>query len=165
MIAYRAFHEWRHDGARLRGFDLPGGGPGASGGVVAIGNFDGMHRGHQAVLERACEEAARRGVPAVVLTFEPHPRDVFGAAGKVFRLTPPHVKARVAEALGLDGIVTIGFDRDFSRLTPEDFVARVLAEGLGAAAVTVGWDFHFGAGRGGTPERLVGLAPPAASTR
>ncbi len=139
--------------------------PGLRGGVVAIGNFDGMHRGHQAVLERALAEAERRGVPAVVLTFEPHPRDVFGTSGKVFRLTPPHVKARVAEALGLDGIVTIGFDRDFSRLTAEDFVARVLVGGLGAAAVTVGWDFHFGQGAAARRTDSPRSAPHPASTR
>lgn len=124
------------------------------GGVVAIGNFDGMHRGHQSVLEAAIGDAAARGVPAVVLTFEPHPRDVFGTGPKVFRLTPPHVKARVAEALGLDGLVTVGFDRTFAALSAEDFVRSVLVDGMAAAAVTVGWDFHFGAGRGGSPARL-----------
>lgn len=128
-----------------------------SGAVVAIGNFDGVHRGHQAVLEAARAEADRRGVPAVVLTFEPHPRDVFKPDEKVFRLTPPHVKARIAEALGFDGLVTIGFDRTLAAVPAEDFVADVLVRRLGIAGVAVGWNFHFGARRGGTPERLAEL--------
>ena len=70
--------------------------------VLAIGNFDGVHRGHQHVLGRLKAIAAERGVPAVVMTFEPHPRDVFAPAPVMFRLTPPDAKARLLEALGLD---------------------------------------------------------------
>lgn len=127
------------------------------GGAVAIGNFDGMHRGHQSVLEAARQAADRRGAPALVLTFEPHPRDVFHPETRVFRLTPAHVKARIAEALGLDGLVTVAFDRAFAAVPAEDFVRDVVVGALGATTVAVGWNFHFGARRGGTPERLCAL--------
>ena len=82
------------------------------GGVVAIGNFDGVHRGHQAVLERAREEAERRGVPALVLTFEPHPRTVFRPDVPLFLITPPPMKARLLAELGFDAVVEQAFTRD-----------------------------------------------------
>jgi riboflavin kinase/FMN adenylyltransferase len=128
-----------------------------TGGVVAIGNFDGMHRGHQAVLEAARTDAEAIGVPSVVLTFEPHPRDVFRPEEPVFRLTPPHVKARVAAALGLGGLVTVPFTRDFAKVPAETFVREVLVGVLGARRVAIGWNFHFGAGRGGNPDSLEAM--------
>ena len=85
------------------------------GGVVAIGNFDGVHRGHQAVLERAREEAERRDVPALVLTFEPHPRTVFRPDVPLFLITPPPMKARLVAELGFDAIVEQTFTRDIRR--------------------------------------------------
>ncbi len=114
------------------------------GGVVAIGNFDGVHRGHQAVLSAALAE----GRPAVGLTFEPHPREFFGNA-PIFRLTPPEEKARVMAAVGLDGMVVVPFDADLASRSAEAFVADVLVERLGASAVVVGEDFKFGAKRRG----------------
>lgn len=131
--------------------------PALVGGVVAIGNFDGMHRGHQSVLERARADADEAGVPAVVLTFEPHPRDVFKPADPVFRLTGPHAKARIAAALGLDGLVTVRFDRVFAATPAEAFVETVLVDALKAKGVAVGWNFHFGAGRTGSPAVLSDL--------
>ena len=92
------------------------------GAMVAIGSFDGVHRGHQSVLARLKEQARARGVPAVMLTFEPHPRDVFAPAPFMFRLTPPDIKARLAAAFGLDGIVMMPFSRDLSMVEAEDFV-------------------------------------------
>lgn len=126
-------------------------------GVVAIGNFDGMHRGHQAVLEAARMAAEADGLPAVVLTFEPHPRDVFRPDDPVFRLTPPHVKARIAEALGLDGIVTVEFTRDFASVPADTFVRQVLVDALGVRQVAIGWNFHFGSGRSGNPASLTAM--------
>jgi riboflavin kinase/FMN adenylyltransferase len=125
-----------------------------TGGVVAIGNFDGLHRGHVALLEDTIAEARRRGVPAVVLTFEPHPRSVFRPETPVFRLTPLPVKARIMSALGLDGIVVIAFDRDFATHTAEEFVESVLIGRLKIAGAVVGYDFHFGKGRAGSPQML-----------
>jgi len=121
---------------------------------VAIGNFDGMHRGHQAVIAATLDRARAEGRPALALTFEPHPRTFFGAGEPVFRLTPPAAKARLAAALGLDGLVVAPFDAALAGLTAEDFVARILVEGLGITAATVGWDFHFGRGRTGSPAFL-----------
>lgn len=137
---------------RLDGLDLV---PEAlKGAVVAIGSFDGVHRGHQAVLATLKAEARARGVPAVMLTFEPHPRDVFAPKPFMFRLTPPDTKARLAAALGLDGIVLMPFSRDLSMVEAEDFVSRFLVKALRASGVVVGADFHFGHNRRGTPDFL-----------
>jgi riboflavin kinase/FMN adenylyltransferase len=127
------------------------------GGAIAIGNFDGMHRGHQTVIGAAVDAAAARGEPALALTFEPHPRDIFRPENPVFRLTPPKIKTRLAEALGLDGFVTVDFNADFARLDPETFVKTVLVDELAIRHVAVGWNFHFGAGRHGTTARLAEL--------
>lgn len=124
------------------------------GAMVAIGSFDGVHRGHQAVLARLKAQAKARGVPALMLTFEPHPRDVFAPAPFMFRLTPPDIKARIAAALGLDGIVLMPFSRDLSMVEAEDFVSRFLVKALRVSGVIVGADFHFGHNRRGTPDFL-----------
>lgn len=124
------------------------------GGVVAIGNFDGVHRGHQSVLEPALEIARRNSVPALVLTFEPHPRQVFRPDVPLFRLTPAPMKAALLGALGFDAVVEQQFDRAFSGLSPQAFVRSVLVEGLGITHVVTGFDFHFGKNRSGTPELL-----------
>ncbi|MBB6353168.1 bifunctional riboflavin kinase/FAD synthetase [Aminobacter aganoensis] len=125
------------------------------GGVVAIGNFDGIHRGHQAVLERALEEARQRDVPALVLTFEPHPRKVFRPDLPLFVLTPPHVKARLIEALGFAAVIERPFTREFSSLSAEDFVTTILERQLGISHVVTGFDFHFGKNRQGGPAFLM----------
>ncbi len=124
------------------------------GGVVAIGNFDGVHRGHQSVLEPALEIARRDSVPALVLTFEPHPRQVFRPDVPLFRLTPAPMKAALLGALDFDAVVEQQFDRAFSGLSPQAFVRSVLVEGLGITHVVTGFDFHFGKNRSGTPELL-----------
>jgi len=89
------------------------------------------------------------------LTFEPHPADHFAARPVAFRLTPPELKAAVAERLGLSGIVFVPFDATLAGMTAEDFVRTILVERLGVSAVVVGWDFHFGKGRTGTPAFLL----------
>ncbi|KFB10944.1 bifunctional riboflavin kinase/FAD synthetase [Nitratireductor basaltis] len=137
---------------RISGFDaLP---ENLRGGVVAIGNFDGVHRGHQAVLEAALEIAGRENRPAIALTFEPHPRAFFQPDRPLFRLTPAPAKAHLLQALGFDGVVEQAFDSAFSGLSAEQFVEKVLVEGLGAGHVVTGFDFHYGKARGGTPETL-----------
>jgi riboflavin kinase/FMN adenylyltransferase len=127
---------------------------GLRGAFVAIGNFDGIHRGHQSILEALKAAAARAGAPAVLLTFEPHPRDVFAPSPFMFRLTDADAKARLAQALGLDGIVIMPFDKAFSQIEAEDFVSRFLVGAMNVAGVIVGSDFHFGRGRRGTPSFL-----------
>lgn len=125
------------------------------GGVVAIGNFDGVHRGHQTVLERALAEAAERGVPALVLTFEPHPRTVFRPDLPLFVLTPGPMKARLLGELGFSAIVEQPFTRDFAALSAEAFVTGILEERLGATHAVTGFDFHFGRNRQGGPAFLM----------
>lgn len=125
------------------------------GAVVAIGNFDGVHRGHRAVLDRALEEARRLGAPALVLTFDPHPRTLFRPDIPLFRLTSSTMKARLLDACGFDGMVEQEFDLDFAGLTAEEFVATILVERLGIAHAVTGFDFHFGKARSGGPAFLM----------
>ena len=125
------------------------------GGVIAIGNFDGVHRGHQSVLNRALDIARSRNAPALVLTFEPHPRTVFNPDKPVFRLTPAPVRAQVLEAMGFHSVIEYPFDREFASRSAEDFVRSILVEWLGATEVVTGFDFHFGKGREGGPAFLM----------
>lgn len=135
--------------------DVPAQGRGA---VLALGNFDGVHRGHQAVIGEARRVAAETGAPLGVLTFEPHPRSFFDPNGEPFRLTPPAAKRRHLAALGLDVLYELPFDRAFSRLPAERFVQEVLVEGIGAGHVVAGYDFVFGHCRQGTLELLTHMA-------
>lgn len=125
------------------------------GGVVAIGNFDGVHRGHQAVLARATEISRAAGVSSIVLSFEPHPRTVFRPDQPVFRLTPAPMKAMILGQLGFDAIVEQAFDQAFSSQSAEDFVTGILCGRLGVHHVVTGYDFHFGKGREGNPDYLM----------
>ncbi len=125
------------------------------GGVVAIGNFDGVHRGHQAVLQKALDEAGRHDCAALALTFEPHPRSVFRPDNPVFRLTPASMKAHILEAMGFDAVIEQPFTCDFAQLSAGDFVAGILDAGLGVAHVVTGFNFHFGHGREGSPDYLA----------
>jgi len=127
------------------------------GGVIAIGNFDGVHRGHQTLLDAARAEAIRLAKPWGVVTFEPHPRSYFKPDEPVFRLTPPAIKARLIAALDASFMVVVPFDRHLADLEPEQFVARHLVERLAAAHVVTGYDFHFGKGRRGSPATMAAL--------
>jgi riboflavin kinase / FMN adenylyltransferase len=124
------------------------------GGVLAIGNFDGVHRGHQAVLQAARTEAKRLGAPCLMLTFEPHPRAFFSGRA-LFRLTPAPLKAALAAALGLDGTLVLPFDRALAGMSAEDFVGEMLVKQLQIRAAVTGYDFHFGKQRLGTPQFLA----------
>jgi len=125
------------------------------GGVVAIGNFDGVHRGHQAVLERALEEADRLSAPALVLTFDPHPRTVFRPDLPLFQLTPPPLRAELFSLLGFRGVVEQPFTREFAALDAETFVTSILCERLAIRHAVTGFDFHFGRNRQGGPAFLM----------
>ena len=125
------------------------------GAVVAIGNFDGVHSGHAAVIACAEQLAKKLGKPSAVLTFEPHPVDYFAGAGSVFRLTPEAERARCLARLGLDGTVVITFNADIANLSAEDFVQEILIRRLGVSGAVVGYDFHFGKNRGGSPAFLA----------
>jgi len=123
--------------------------------VFAIGNFDGVHRGHAVLFDTAKAEARARGIPAIVLTFEPHPRSVFRPDAPVFRLAPLEAKARIFAAMGMDGVIVVPFDRDFASHTAEAFIETELVARLATKAAVVGYDFHFGKARVGSPEYLA----------
>jgi riboflavin kinase/FMN adenylyltransferase len=124
------------------------------GAVVAIGNFDGLHRGHRAIVAATVALAREHAAPAALLTFEPHPRRFFAPDKPLFRITPAQVKALVAARLGLAGMIELQFDAALAATSAHDFIEQLLVERLGAKGVVVGHDFHFGKGRQGTPAFL-----------
>jgi len=128
------------------------------GAAVAIGNFDGLHPGHRVVIAAPGRVARAAGVPHAVLTFEPHPYAVFNPTAPPFRLTPFRTKARHIEALGVDLLFALHFDREFAKHTAEQFIDAILVRGLGASHVVVGYDFVFGNQRRGTAAFLVEAA-------
>lgn len=138
------FPVWREGGA------VP---PGLVGAFAAIGNFDGVHRGHQALVAAVREAAGAR--PAAALTFEPHPRAYFAPDRPMFRLTPEPVKLALLARFGLDGAFVMRFDGDLAATSPAGFADRLAALDLGG--VVIGHDFHFGRGREGTPAILADL--------
>src|SRR5918996_4896669 len=126
-------------------------------GVVAIGNFDGVHRGHRALIEAARARAEELGAPLGVVTFEPHPREVLTPDQAPPRLTPFRVKARILAELGVDHLYALAFNEYLMSKSPEQFVHDVLAGGLGVRHVVVGFDFRFGHKRAGDADTLVAL--------
>jgi riboflavin kinase/FMN adenylyltransferase len=112
--------------------------------AVTIGFFDGVHRGHQAVIGRTVEEAQQRGLVPVAVTFDRHPREILTPGKEPAQLTTMERKAELIAALGVDALVVLAFDQDFSRWPPEDFVRRVLVDGLSASHAVVGSNFTFG---------------------
>lgn len=124
------------------------------GAFVAIGNFDGLHRGHRAAIDRAVGRAGADGRPALALTFEPHPRRFFLPDAPTFRLTPEPMKLRLLAATGLDGAVVLNFNAALADRTAEEFVAGTLVDWLKIGGVVVGDNFHFGKGRAGSPALL-----------
>jgi riboflavin kinase/FMN adenylyltransferase len=124
------------------------------GGVVALGNFDGVHRGHQALIADAARTAKTLGAPVVALTFEPHPRGFFVPDTGPFRLTLPPAKLRLLAHYGVQAVLAQRFDAPFAALSADAFIDDVLLKGLGAHHVVCGYDFTFGARRGGNVEFL-----------
>jgi riboflavin kinase/FMN adenylyltransferase len=124
------------------------------GAVLAIGNFEGVHRGHRAVIDVALARARELSRKTAALTFEPHPRAVFRPQEPVFRLTDEATKLRLLATTGLDGAIVMHFDAALAALAAEDFVRRILVERFAIAGVVVGFDFHFGKGRAGSPDFL-----------
>jgi len=125
------------------------------GAVVAIGNFDGVHRGHKAVIGAALARAQSLNKPAAALTFEPHPRAFFHPGEPLFRLTDEAAKLRLLAAAGLDGAIVLTFDEALAKLSAEEFVSRVLVERFAISGAAIGFNFHFGANRTGSPDFLV----------
>ncbi len=122
----------------------------ARGAVVAIGNFDALHRGHHALLEIARKRALDQGRPFAVLTFEPHPRRLFRPDDPPFRVTPLPLKLDRLQTAKADLVFTLGFTWETAHLSADDFMNLILKEKLGAADLVIGADFHFGEGRSGS---------------
>ncbi|HEX8534104.1 MAG TPA: bifunctional riboflavin kinase/FAD synthetase [Allosphingosinicella sp.] len=127
------------------------------GGIVALGNFDGFHLGHQAVVGRAVERARAEGRTALVATFDPHPVRFFKPDVPPFRLTTLDQRQRLFAAAGADAMLVFRFDAELAAVTAEEFVSDRLVARIGAAGVTTGEDFTFGKGRGGNVEVLKRL--------
>jgi riboflavin kinase / FMN adenylyltransferase len=127
--------------------------------VVAMGNFDGVHLGHRAVIDAALRMGRAHGKPAFAVTFEPHPRSFFSPNTPQFRLTDETGKLRLLAGTTLNGVVVMTFDGRRAGTTALDFIHHDLIERLGISGIAVGYDFHFGKGRVGSPSLLVAEAP------
>ncbi|MEJ6788602.1 bifunctional riboflavin kinase/FAD synthetase [Brevundimonas sp. BR2-1] len=127
---------------------------GLKGAAVAIGAFDGVHRGHQAVIADAREAAQRLGAPLAVVSFDPHPRRWFQPDAARFRLMTPAQMARAMEPLGVDILYLLPFDAGMAAMSDEAFAREILSGGLGILHAAVGFDFTYGKGRSGSPEGL-----------
>ncbi|MAF98940.1 MAG: bifunctional riboflavin kinase/FMN adenylyltransferase [Micavibrio sp.] len=126
----------------------------ARGAVVVIGNFDGVHKGHQALLQKGAEIAKSKELDLAVLTFEPHPRSLFRSDDPPTRITPPALKAERLAIHGVNHLYSLEFNWDFASQTADAFIENILKQGLGAAHIVVGDDFQFGQMRKGTIETL-----------
>lgn len=134
----------------------------ANGCVLTIGNFDGVHRGHLALIEPVVAEAAERDLPAAAMTFEPHPVALFrGVPDDRFRLTTTERRATLLRRHGIDVVITVPFSREFASIEPAAFVHEALIEQCRACHIHVGYDFNFGKGRAGTTDVLTALAAEA----
>jgi riboflavin kinase/FMN adenylyltransferase len=129
------------------------------GAVVAMGNFDGVHLGHRAVIAAALRMGNAHDRPALAVTFEPHPRSFFSPNTPQFRLTDEASKLRLLAGTGLSGAVVMTFDKGRAGTSAQDFIHHDLIERLGISGIAVGYDFHFGKGRVGSPSLLVKEAP------
>ena len=136
---------------------VPGG---LRGGIIALGNFDGFHRGHQAVVGEAIAWARAENRPAIVATFDPHPVRHFAPDAPPFRLTTLDQRQELFEAAGADAMLVFSFDGELAATTAQSFVEDLLVAGLGAAGVVTGEDFTFGKGRGGNTAVLAQLGAP-----
>ena len=124
------------------------------GGIIALGNFDGFHAGHQAVVGRAIERAQAEGRPAIVATFDPHPVRFFKPDSPFFRLTSLDQRERLFAQAGADAMLVFPFNAELAGTSAEDFITKLLVERFGASGVVTGEDFTFGKGRGGNVDVL-----------
>ncbi len=127
--------------------------------VVAMGNFDGVHLGHRAVIDAARQMGGAHGQPAFAVTFEPHPRSYFSPNTPLFRLTDEAGKLRLLAGAGLAGAVVMTFDKRRAETSAQDFIHHDLIGRLGISGIAIGYDFHFGKGRVGSPSLFVSEAP------
>lgn len=134
--------------------------PALRGGALAIGNFDGVHLGHQRILERLREAAAERGVPTVAVTFEPHPLELLSPQTAPSRLTPEPIKVGLLHECGIDAVVVLSIDRAFLSLGAEAFFQQIVVGLFHASVLVEGDDFRFGRGRAGGVDMLTRLGGP-----
>lgn len=127
--------------------------------AVAIGSFDGVHLGHQSLLHSVCEAATLRGLVPSVVTFEPHPKDLFGRSAEVTRLSTLYDKVMRILDTGIQRVYILPFHKRFAARSGESFIREILSEGLDTRWITVGNDFHFGSDRQGNIDLLERLAP------
>lgn len=126
--------------------------------VLTVGTFDGVHRGHRALMEAVVSKAKERNARSVVVTFDPHPREIINPGkGGIKLLTTLKERAEILEDLGVDILLVIPFDRDFSLLSSEEFVRDVIYEKVGVSEFVIGYDHHFGRDREGTIDTLKKL--------
>ena len=151
MSKSRAFHIVREGAQGAEAVDI---GP-LHGTVVAIGNFDGVHRGHRAVIGAALQRAKELGRPAAALTFAPHPRLFLRPQDALFQLSSDRDRLRLLAATGLDGAIVMTFDAQLAATSREDFIERILVGRFGIGGAAIGFDFHFGHKRGGSPAYLA----------
>lgn len=138
----RIVHGWKHLA------------PADRGAAVALGNFDGVHKGHQTVIAGAAAVAKATGAPLAVITFDPHPRRLFQPDEPAFRLMTVEQQARALAGMGVDILYVLNFDFEMANFSDRGFVEHVLHEGLGVRHVAVGFDISFGKGRTGSPEAM-----------
>jgi len=151
MSKSRAFYIVREGAQGAEAVDI---GP-LHGTVVAIGNFDGVHRGHRAVIGAALQRAKELGRPAAALTFAPHPRLFLRPQDALFQLSSDRDRLRLLAATGLDGAIVMTFDAQLAATSREDFIERILVGRFGIGGAAIGFDFHFGHKRAGSPSYLA----------
>lgn len=147
-MAVKRFHVARGGARGIEGGPL-------TGGVVAIGNFDGVHRGHRAVISAALERTRTFRCKAAALTFTPHPRSFLRPSEPLFQLSNDHDKLRLLAASGLDGAIVMNFDAALASMPAHDFIEKILVGALAIKSAAIGFDFHFGRNRGGSPAFLA----------
>ena len=125
--------------------------------VVTLGTFDGLHLGHQKIIKTVVEKASGIGGRSFLVTFEPHPRNVIATNYKLQLLTTGKEKIEILKKLGIENLLIVNFTEEFSQLSPEKFIKDFVVEGIGASSIVVGYDHHFGKGRGGDAKTLKEL--------
>lgn len=126
--------------------------------VLTVGTFDGVHEGHKALVQTVVDKAAERGARSLVVTFDPHPRDIINPGKDGIKLlTTLEERAEIMQELGVDILLVIPFDRDFSLLSSEEFVRKIIHEKVGVSEFVIGYDHHFGKDREGTIETIEKL--------
>jgi riboflavin kinase/FMN adenylyltransferase len=122
--------------------------------IITLGTFDGIHLGHKEIIEAVVQKASEFGGRSLLITFSPHPRKVIPGGNKIKLLSTLSEKIKIIESFGIDNILVIQFTKEFSQQTPEEFVDKYLINAIGVKEIVIGYDHHFGKGRGGDIEIL-----------